>query len=176
MGQRASWLRQSTYLRALQTVPGLTVHLGHFLTSTVRTPLARPVPGGARTVEVVKTEEKGSDVNLATYLLADAFRADVESLVVVSNDSDLMEPIRLVMGPSSSPRPGDKAEAPPKRGIAPSYRSAWGDTQKHTRATRSRALPDHRSGYTVPPSPAAPPRAARWSAPHEPRTCAAADS
>ena len=29
-------VRQSTYLRALQTVPGLTVHLGHFLTSTVR--------------------------------------------------------------------------------------------------------------------------------------------
>lgn len=89
-------VRQSTYLRALQTVPGLTVHLGHFLTSTVRIPLANPVPGGPRTVEVIKTEEKGSDVNLATYLLADAFRADADTFVVVSNDSDLMEPIRLV--------------------------------------------------------------------------------
>ncbi len=89
-------VRQSAYLRALQTVPGLTVHLGHFLTSTVRMPLANPVPGGSRTVEVIKTEEKGSDVNLATYLLADAFRADAETFVVVSNDSDLMEPIRLV--------------------------------------------------------------------------------
>lgn len=59
-------------------------------------PLAKPVPGGPRTVEVIKTEEKGSDVNLATYLLADAFRADAETFVVVSNDSDLMEPIRLV--------------------------------------------------------------------------------
>jgi uncharacterized LabA/DUF88 family protein len=89
-------VRQHTYLRALQTVPGLTVHLGHFLTSTTRMPLANPVPDGARTVEVIKTEEKGSDVNLATYLLADAFRADADTFVVVSNDSDLMEPIRLV--------------------------------------------------------------------------------
>lgn len=34
--------------------------------------------------------------NLATYLLADAFRADADTFVVISNDSDLMEPIRLV--------------------------------------------------------------------------------
>ncbi|MGH3815898.1 MAG: NYN domain-containing protein [Pseudonocardiaceae bacterium] len=51
-------VRQDTYLRALQTVPGLSVHLGHFLTSTVRMPLANPVPAGARTVEVIKTEER----------------------------------------------------------------------------------------------------------------------
>ncbi len=37
-------VRQSIYLRALQTVPGLTVHLGHFLTSTVRMPLASRFP------------------------------------------------------------------------------------------------------------------------------------
>ncbi|MEO7196697.1 MAG: NYN domain-containing protein [Pseudonocardiaceae bacterium] len=72
------------------------MHLGHFLTSTTRMPLANPVPNGPRTVEVTKTEEKGSDVNLSTYLLADAFRADADTFVVVSNDSDLMEPIRLV--------------------------------------------------------------------------------
>lgn len=89
-------VRQGTYLRALQTVPGLTVHLGHFLSSTAHMPPASPAPGGPRTVEVIKTEEKGSDVNLATYLLADAFRADADTFVVVSNDSDLTEPIRLV--------------------------------------------------------------------------------
>jgi hypothetical protein len=51
---------------------------------------------GRRTVEVIKTEEKGSDVNLATYLLVDAFRDDAEAFAVVSNDSDLTEPIRIV--------------------------------------------------------------------------------
>jgi hypothetical protein len=58
-------------------------------------PLANPRPNGARTVEVVKTEEKGSDVNLATYLLLDAFRQDAEVYAVISNDSDLKEPIRI---------------------------------------------------------------------------------
>jgi hypothetical protein len=51
--------------------------------------------GGQRTVEVVNTEEKGSDVNLATYLLLDAFRRDCEAAVVITNDSDLKEPIEV---------------------------------------------------------------------------------
>jgi hypothetical protein len=33
---------------------------------------------------------------LATYLLVDAFRDDAQAFVVVSNDSDLTEPIRIV--------------------------------------------------------------------------------
>jgi uncharacterized LabA/DUF88 family protein len=88
--------RQDVYLRALRTIPELTIHFGHYLTSTVRMPLACPVAGGARTVEVIKTEEKGSDVNLATYLLLDAFRQDCEAAVVVTNDSDLKEPVTVV--------------------------------------------------------------------------------
>jgi hypothetical protein len=43
-----------------------------------------------------ETEEKGSDVNLAAYFLTDAFRGDAEAFVIVSNDSDLMEPMRIV--------------------------------------------------------------------------------
>jgi NYN domain-containing protein len=90
-------VRQETYLRALATTPGLSIHLGHFQQTTVRAPLAKPRPGGAKTVEVLKTEEKGSDVNLATYLLLDAFRNDCDLAVVVSNDSDLEAPIRVAM-------------------------------------------------------------------------------
>ena len=88
--------RQQAYLRALLTLPTLSIHLGHFLTRVVRMPLAAPAPGGPRTVEVIKTEEKGSDVNLASYLLADAFRGDADAFVLISNDSDLMEPLRIV--------------------------------------------------------------------------------
>ncbi len=58
-------------------------------------PLANPPRRGARTVEVVKTEEKGSDVNLATYLLLDAFQHDCNVAVVISNDSDLKLPIEI---------------------------------------------------------------------------------
>src|SRR6266508_1727633 len=87
--------RQQVYLRALETIPGLSIHYGHYLTHVTRMPLARPRPGGARTVEVVKTEEKGSDVNLATYLLLDAFQRDCDVAVVISNDSDLKLPIEV---------------------------------------------------------------------------------
>jgi hypothetical protein len=90
-------VRQDAYLRALNTLPTVTVHFGHFLTSRTRMPRAHPAAGEPKTVEVIKTEEKGSDVNLATYLLADAFRGDAQVFVVVSNDSDLREPIRMVL-------------------------------------------------------------------------------
>ncbi len=51
---------------------------------------------GARTAEVIKSEEKGSDVNLATYLLLDGFRRDYEIAVIVTNDSNLVEPIKVL--------------------------------------------------------------------------------
>jgi hypothetical protein len=89
-------VRQQAYLRALGTLPAVEVHLGSFLTKPTRMMLANPPTSGPRTVEVIKTEEKGSDVNLATYLLVDAFRNDADAFAVVSNDSDLTEPIRIV--------------------------------------------------------------------------------
>ncbi len=88
--------RQQTYIRALETIPGLTVHYGRFLSKAVRMPLSQPPAAGPRAVEVLKTEEKGSDVNLATHLLVDAFDGDYELALIVSNDSDLVEPIRVV--------------------------------------------------------------------------------
>ena len=87
--------RQGAYLRALATLPLLEIHYGHFKTRPVRLPLAQPGPTGPRTVEVLRTEEKGSDVNLATYLLLDAFKHACDTAVVVSNDSDLSEAIRV---------------------------------------------------------------------------------
>ena len=87
--------RQQTYLRALQTIPNLTIHYGHFLSMRKRRLLARQPATGPRTVEVLDTEEKGSDVNLATYLLLDGFVNDYEMAVVISNDSDLKLPIKM---------------------------------------------------------------------------------
>ena len=86
-------VRQETYLRALATIPNLSIIYGFFLTHEVTMPLAGPSGGYAR---VVKTEEKGSDVNIATHLLADGFKNEYELAVVVSNDSDLLLPIRFV--------------------------------------------------------------------------------
>lgn len=47
-------------------------------------------------VKVFLPEEKGSDVNLASHMLLDAFQNEYEVAVLVSNDSDLEEPMRIV--------------------------------------------------------------------------------
>jgi hypothetical protein len=86
---------QQIYLRAVRTLPNLTIDFGHFLTRKVRMTLVQPI-GGRRTVEVWKTEEKGSDVNLATRMLCDAFDHDFDTAVVISNDSDLIPPIEVI--------------------------------------------------------------------------------
>ena len=88
-------VRQETYLRALATLPAVSVHLGVFYVSTAGAYLANPPAAGPRTVEVIKTEEKGSDVALATYLMLDAYRGDCDTAVLITNDSDLREPLRL---------------------------------------------------------------------------------
>jgi hypothetical protein len=86
---------QETYLRALATLPKVSVHLGVFYVSTTRAYLAHPPVTGPKTVEIIKTEEKGSDVALATYLMLDGCRADCDTAVVITNDSDLREPLML---------------------------------------------------------------------------------
>jgi hypothetical protein len=88
--------RQLIYLRALETVPNLSVHRGQFLKSVKRGMLVDPRIPGVRLVRVEVWEEKGSDVNIASHLLADGFRGDYDQAVVISNDSDLVEPIVLV--------------------------------------------------------------------------------
>lgn len=89
--------RQETYFRALATVPQIDLHFGHFLTHEVTMPDASAWQAGQfRPVRVMKTEEKGSDVNLASHLLMDAFDDLYDVAVVISNDSDLAEPMRLV--------------------------------------------------------------------------------
>jgi len=89
--------RQLTYIRALKTTPNLSVHYGQFLTHTVRRPLAHPTAGDPTTVEVLDTKEKGSDVNLATYLLVDGFNKEYQIAVIISADSDLVEPTKLTI-------------------------------------------------------------------------------
>lgn len=88
--------RQDAYLRALRTIPHLEIHEGRFLTKKANRLLVTPLADGTRFVEVWETQEKGSDVNLATHLLVDGFRSEYELAVVISNDSDLAAPISFV--------------------------------------------------------------------------------
>lgn len=45
---------------------------------------------------VFTMEEKGSDVNLAVHLVNDAWAGRFDAAIVISNDTDLVEPIRIV--------------------------------------------------------------------------------
>ncbi len=87
--------RQNTYLNALRKYrPNVKVHLGSFLTHKIRRPLANP-KGTPKIVSVLDTKEKGSDVNLAVHLLNDAWLGKCDCAVVVTNDSDIAEAMRL---------------------------------------------------------------------------------
>jgi hypothetical protein len=88
--------RQQVYLRALRTIPNLSIHRGKFLSYPARMPLQNPRPNRDPCAAVIRTEEKGSDVNLATHLLMDGVRNDYEQAVIITNDSDQLSPIRVV--------------------------------------------------------------------------------
>ena len=88
--------RQLVYLRALATLPNFEVYYGTFRSGVQLRPLAEPVSGLPPYVEVRNSEEKGSDVNLATRLLVDGFNRDYEQAVVVSNDADFAAAMQYV--------------------------------------------------------------------------------
>jgi uncharacterized LabA/DUF88 family protein len=84
--------RQQIYLRAIKANPKVEVILGHFQSHAVSMQKA----DGTGKCKVIKTEEKGSDVNIATHMIVDAFGNRFDLAVLVSNDSDLMEPVKQV--------------------------------------------------------------------------------
>lgn len=98
--------RQNTYLQALGTLPKVAIYYGNFLVTTKWSELVQPpdfrppfiLPPGAapKTARVRKTEEKGSDVNLGVHLVRDAFKGAFDVAAVLTNDTDLVEPIRIV--------------------------------------------------------------------------------
>jgi hypothetical protein len=73
----------------------MEIILGQFLTSHRKMRLVSPLPDGTTSVLVIKTEEKGSDVNIATHMVHDGHLERYQAAVVLSNDSDLVEPVRM---------------------------------------------------------------------------------
>jgi uncharacterized LabA/DUF88 family protein len=88
--------RQDRYLRSLATLPGVSIHYGHFLEKTVVAPLAGSWPHSPQFVKVTVPEEKGSAVNLAVFLLKDAMEGLYDVALIISNDSDLAGAIEMV--------------------------------------------------------------------------------
>lgn len=98
--------RQQALFAALKTVLQIAIHKGRFLYSEKWAGLVKPAQARPReymwnepepeVVLVRKTEEKGSDVNLGAHLVRDGFQDRYDVAYVLTNDTDLVEPIRIV--------------------------------------------------------------------------------
>ena len=104
---------QNSYLKALATLPHVRAHFGNFQVTDKFMYLVQPVefrPASQtpaqptpRFAKVLKTEEKGSDVNLGVHLVRDAFMGAFEHAAVITNDTDLVEPLRIVVQDAKLP-------------------------------------------------------------------------
>jgi hypothetical protein len=89
--------RQDSYHRALAIAcPTVEIVKGQFTRHKKLQPLAGCASAPTCAIRVWVRTEKGSDVNLAARLLHDAHTNKYDRAIVVSGDSDLAEPIRLV--------------------------------------------------------------------------------
>ncbi|MCJ1703121.1 MULTISPECIES: NYN domain-containing protein [unclassified Rathayibacter] len=96
--------RQQVYWRALRTT-SVEIIEGTFHFNRQFLPLHPEVldsDGRVVTVRVKRPEEKGTDVALASHLLVDAFEGAADSFAVVTNDSDLVPPMRMLAERSRS--------------------------------------------------------------------------
>jgi uncharacterized LabA/DUF88 family protein len=85
--------RQQAYWRALRSLGDVEIIEGHFRVRQVWAPLAQPPPPMA---QIIRHEEKGSDINLAAHLMADGFGGEYQAAIVISGDSDFTTPVRMV--------------------------------------------------------------------------------
>jgi uncharacterized LabA/DUF88 family protein len=88
--------RQRFYLEALRTNPKVEIKLGYFSTHRSKMPIADDFYNGKITlVDVIKTEEKGTDVNLAVQMAVDAVRDEFDYAMLFSNDSDMAYAVQI---------------------------------------------------------------------------------
>lgn len=87
--------RQDVYLRALRNRLGDLIEIveGEFLIKKARLPMA---DNHHHFVEVMRPEEKGSDVNLAVELVNDSWEGSFDCAAIASNDADLARALRIV--------------------------------------------------------------------------------
>jgi hypothetical protein len=88
--------RQRIYRKAIEQLPRVEPVFGSMLKEKKWRLRVRRYPFLPRNVRVWNIKEKGSDVNLASYLLLDAFQNRFDVAYVVANDSDYFHPIRMV--------------------------------------------------------------------------------
>lgn len=71
---------------------------------------------------IYRFEEKGSDVNLASYLLRDVYKYDLKAALVITADSDLLTPIKFALDNHAIIKiviPGDGLNADQMKSVSP---------------------------------------------------------
>ena len=97
---------QQVYFNALKTIKNLEIILGNFQLhekSLPVYPFEYRKNGKPKFQTVLNTEEKGSDVNLGVHLVYDACSDKIYAAIVITNDTDLAEPIRIVASELGKP-------------------------------------------------------------------------
>ncbi len=127
-----------------------TVPVGSYPQRSARSKKRRkataPLPD-ALIAEFHAMEEKGSDVNLAAHLLNDAWKELFDAAVVISNDTDLVTPIRMVTAERAKPV---FIVCPGRWQVAPKLRQA-ASYVRHVRTAQLKAaqFPDTLSGTRI---------------------------
>lgn len=98
---RESVDRQDTYLNALKRMGQVEVVEGFYNKNAAYAPVLDPACRECdtpqnRLVKIMKLEEKGSDVNIATAMLLDAFHDKADAFVLVSGDADFVRPVATI--------------------------------------------------------------------------------
>jgi len=98
--------KQQAYLAALRSTAAVEIHSGNFIISNRWVKLVHPPrskPDGYQWqaphpefVFVATPQEKGTDVKLGVHLVRDAFQNKFDVAYVLTNDTDLVEPVRIV--------------------------------------------------------------------------------
>ena len=88
--------RQLAYLRALGTIQDIEIHRGSFRSWKIRMPAADSPPEAPIFHKVRRVEEKQTDVNLTTHLVARAVNHDYEQAAIISADTDFVGAIKYV--------------------------------------------------------------------------------
>jgi len=86
--------RQQTYIRALRTIPNLTIILGHFLTHEVMMPLAPPASGVVALRQVRQTDKVGYTGQEPVSAHTDGHSRQVFKTGVVVNERT---PVRIIL-------------------------------------------------------------------------------
>ena len=90
------------YLQVLKTLPNIEIIYGKHKKRRIKGKLIKYDPKlnkeviTDKTVKIFKPEEKETDVNIASHIIYDSCKQNIDCIVLLSNDTDLKTPLKFV--------------------------------------------------------------------------------